>query len=101
METRVNLKPWLTSLYVAEQQRRQGIDTKLVAAIEQKAVALGINTLYLFTTDAAIIEHIYAKLNWKVREKTRYHSYPAIILEKTPVDEKRTRSREKSFPKCG
>jgi N-acetylglutamate synthase-like GNAT family acetyltransferase len=82
METRSDLTPWLTSLHVAEQWRRRGIGTSLVKAIEQKAVELGIRKLFLFTTDAAIVDQFYSRMGWTVKEKTVYHSHPVIIMEK-------------------
>jgi predicted N-acetyltransferase YhbS len=82
METRNDLTPWLTSLHVAEPWRRRGIGSNLVKAIEQKAVELGIRKLFLFTTDADLVALFYSRLGWTVKEKTIYHSYPVIILEK-------------------
>ena len=82
METRSDLTPWLTSLHVAKPWRRRGIGSSLVKAIEQKAVELGIRKLFLFTTDAALDALFYSRLGWTVKEKTIYHSYPVIIMEK-------------------
>ena len=82
METRSDLTPWLTSLHVAEPWRRRGIGSSLVKAIEQKAVELEIRKLYLFAVDADLVALFYSKLGWTVKEKTIYHSYPGIILEK-------------------
>jgi N-acetylglutamate synthase-like GNAT family acetyltransferase len=82
METRSDLTPWLTSLYVAKPWRRRGIGSNLVKAIEQKAVELEIRKLFLFTTDAALVDLFYSRLGWIVKEKTIYHSYPVIIMEK-------------------
>src|SRR5512146_707600 len=42
MDTRLDLSPWLAGLYVAAPRRQQGIGTALVAAIENKAIELGI-----------------------------------------------------------
>jgi N-acetylglutamate synthase-like GNAT family acetyltransferase len=82
METRSDLTPWLTSLYVAKPWRRRGIGSNLVKAIEQKAAELEIRKLFLFTTDAALVDLFYSRLGWIVKEKTIYHSYPVIIMEK-------------------
>lgn len=82
METRSDLTPWLTSLHVAKPWRRKGIGSNLVKAIEQKAVELEIRKLFLFTTDAALAALFYSRLGWSVKEKTQYHSYPVIIMEK-------------------
>ncbi len=82
METRRDLLHWLTSLYVIKPWRRKGVGSSLVKAAEKKAVELEINKLFLFTTDIALPEHFYSKLGWNVKEKTTYHSYPVIIMEK-------------------
>lgn len=82
METRSDLTPWLTSLYVATPWRRRGIGSDLVKAIEQKAAELEIRKLFLFTTDAALVALFYSRLGWIVKEKTIYHSYPVIVMEK-------------------
>jgi N-acetylglutamate synthase-like GNAT family acetyltransferase len=81
METRNDLTPWLTSLYIAPPWRRQGIGSNLVKAIEKKAAELEIRKLFLFT-DAALVDIFYAKLGWSVKEKAIYHSYPVIIMKK-------------------
>jgi predicted N-acetyltransferase YhbS len=82
METRNDLTPWLTSLHVAEPWRRRGIGSNLVKAIEQKAVELGIRKLFLFTPDSDLVALFYSRLGWTVKERTIYHAYPVIILEK-------------------
>jgi predicted N-acetyltransferase YhbS len=82
METRRDLTHWLTSLYVIKPWRRRGIGSRLVETAEKKAAELEIDKLFLFTTDAALPGLFYSKLGWKVKEKTIYHSYPVIIMEK-------------------
>lgn len=80
MDTRRNLTPWLTSLYIAEPWRRRGIGSSLVKAAEQKAAELKIHKLFLFTTGALV--PFYKKLGWNVKEKTTYRRYPVIIMER-------------------
>jgi N-acetylglutamate synthase-like GNAT family acetyltransferase len=82
METRRDLPNWLTSLYVVKPWRRRKIGSNLVEHAEKKAVALAIDKLFLFTADVDLPGLFYAKLGWKVREKTEYHSYPVTIMEK-------------------
>ena len=82
METRSDLTPWLTSLYVAKPWRKRGFGSSLVKAIEQKAAELGMQKLFLFTADAALVPLFYAKLGWVITEKTFYHTYPVTIMEK-------------------
>jgi len=82
METRRDLTPWLTSLYVAKPWRKRGIGSNLVRAIEKKAGELETRKLFLFSTDAALVDLFYTKLGWAVREETLYHSFHVTIMEK-------------------
>lgn len=94
METRRDLPHWLTSLYVIKPWRRRGIGSSLVVTAEKKAAELAIGKLFLFTTDAALPGRFYSKLGWNVKEKTIYHSYPVLIIEK---DLAANRDRDNSF----
>jgi predicted N-acetyltransferase YhbS len=82
MEGRSDLKSWVTSLYVLEQWRGRGIGSGLMTALEQKAAGLGIHKLLLFTADPGLAARFYSRSGWKVKETTKYYSYPVIIMEK-------------------
>lgn len=82
METRSDLTPWVTSLYVVKRWRGKGIGASLMKAAEEKAVKLGIHTLFLFTADPELAGRFYRRLGWQVKEKTVYNSYRVIIMEK-------------------
>ena len=82
MEARRDLPHWLTSLYVVKPGRRRGIGSSLVKTAEKKAAELNICKLFLFTTDVILLAQFYSELGWIVKEKTIYHSYPVIIMEK-------------------
>jgi predicted N-acetyltransferase YhbS len=82
METRSDLTPWVTSLYVEKTWRRKRFGSSLMTAIEQKARELEIRRLYLFVTDVSLATLFYGKLGWLIKEETTYHSLPVIILEK-------------------
>jgi GNAT superfamily N-acetyltransferase len=79
MDTRAQLTPWLAGLYVAAPRRRQGIGTRLVAAIEQRAKELAVGRLYLYTPES---ESFYARLGWQVSERCRYHGFPVTVMTK-------------------
>ncbi len=79
MDTRLDLTPWLSGLYIAESRREQGIGTTLVNVIERKAKELSARKLYLYTLKS---EGFYTRLGWFVKERTEYQSYPATIMEK-------------------
>ncbi len=82
MDTRKALSPWLAGLYVAAPWRHKGIGTQLVAAIEQKAVTLGIRELYLYTPESAFF---YAQLGWAIKEETVYHQCHVTVMHKNLV----------------
>lgn len=65
LDIRPNLNPWLADLYVAEPFRGHGHGLRLVQGLETEARKMGINRLWLFTTDAAML---YAKVGWMAVE---------------------------------
>lgn len=80
MDILTNLTPWLGGVYVAQNHRHKGIARQLVNAVEQKALELGYQSLYLFTSDQA---SIYAKLGWKVLNELEYHQHPMVVMHRT------------------
>lgn len=77
MYTRKELTPWLASVYVAPEFRRQGIGSALVFHIMEQARENKIERLYLFTPDR---EAFYTRLGWKTFEKTSYLGYAITIM---------------------
>jgi len=77
MDTRPELSPWLASVYVAAEHRRQGIGSVLVRRVAQEATTLGVEKLYLFTPDQ---ERFYAHLGWHVIERCTYRGYPQVVM---------------------
>lgn len=69
--------PWLASLYVAPQFRRQGIARDLVRAIEDHARHNGIRRLHLYTVDA---EELYLKCGWNVVERLLPNGMPLVLM---------------------
>lgn len=78
-KARPELSPWLSGMYVDESQRRNGIGTELVHAIEKLAARLGTNNLYLVTDDA---ERFYEKLGWVVRDRTVWRDLSVTVMQK-------------------
>lgn len=66
LPSRIDLTPWLASVFVAPLHRQQGIGNALVARVEEEAQRLEINTLYLFTPDR---EEFYARRGWQTFER--------------------------------
>jgi N-acetylglutamate synthase-like GNAT family acetyltransferase len=83
MDTRMDLSPWLASVYVAAEHRRKGVGEALVARIVEEARSLGHETLYLFTPDKAAF---YAKRGWSSMENTEYQGESIEIMSIRPGD---------------
>jgi N-acetylglutamate synthase-like GNAT family acetyltransferase len=77
MDTRPELSPWLASVYVAAEHRRQGIGSALVRRVVEEAAALKVKRLYLFTPDR---ESFYARLGWSAIERCTYRGYPQVVM---------------------
>lgn len=84
MDTRKQYSPWLSSMYVREDKRKQGIGKQLVQALENKAKELGVKILYLYTPDA---EDFYHKYGWQTFEHVKYRSAQVSVMKKKLISE--------------
>jgi N-acetylglutamate synthase-like GNAT family acetyltransferase len=82
METRMELTPWLASVFVGEQHRRKGIGAELVRRIMNEAGKLDVPLLYLYTVHS---EKFYAALGWTLRERTSYREQEVVIMTYSPT----------------
>ncbi len=80
MDTRTDLSPWLAGLFVKKEWRSQGVGTRLVRAVEAKAIELGLQRLYLWTPGS---ERFYAALGWSTTQRTVYQGCEVVIMEKS------------------
>ena len=83
LDTRPDLSPWLASVYVAEEHRRQGIGSALVRRAVQEAAELGVERLYLFTPDQ---EQLYKRLGWFVVERCLFGGSLQTVMACYPKD---------------
>ena len=88
MDNRPELSPWLASVFVRPECRRQGVGAALVRRVMDEAKALRVSKLYLYTMDRTAF---YAKLGWSLMEHTiclqkevSIMSYPIIIIIPKP-----------------
>lgn len=72
-----DLSPWLASLYVIPEFRRQGVARDLIKAIEDHAHSHDVRTLHLYTVDA---EHLYLKCGWRVGERFISHGIAQVLM---------------------
>ena len=77
MDSRLDLSPWLASVFVAPERRRQGIGAALVRRIIEEARVLGERRLYLYTSDA---EEFYARKGWRLIERTPYKGKDVSVM---------------------
>jgi GNAT superfamily N-acetyltransferase len=64
--TRAGLSPWLAGIYVKDAYRGSGVGEQIVRALEAKAQALGVETMYLSVGRAV---GFYTRLGWSVMEE--------------------------------
>lgn len=79
LPARPDLSPWLASVLVAPEARRQGIATALVAAVEELAIAQGVRRLWLFTPDQA---PFYAARGWVRSGAEEYRGSPVVLMHR-------------------
>jgi GNAT superfamily N-acetyltransferase len=77
LDTRPDLSPWLASVYVDEEYRRQGIGSALVERAAQEAAALKVKTLYLFTPDR---QRFYERLGWYEIERCAFGGSMQVVM---------------------
>jgi predicted N-acetyltransferase YhbS len=74
---RQDLTPWLASVLVRPDRRRQGIATALVAEICRRAAAQGHARLWLFTPDQAAF---YAARGWRPAGPETWRGRPVTLM---------------------
>jgi GNAT superfamily N-acetyltransferase len=77
MAIRPELSPWLATVFVAPEYRRQGIGASLVRRIVEEAAALGAERLYLYTPDK---EGFYSRRGWRTVERVDYRDHHVAVM---------------------
>ncbi len=77
METRTDLTPWLASVFVHPDYRRQGIASRLINHCLDMARSISINRLYLFTPDQ---KAFYARRGWQLLESCEFNGEQVDIM---------------------
>lgn len=75
--TKPGLSPWLAGIYVKDAFRGSGAGAAIVRALERKAAALGIGSLYLSTVKA---QPLYERLGWTVLERVDSYGLKEVAL---------------------
>lgn len=79
LESRPDLTPWLASVYVRGDYRKNHIASRLVQKVEKKAAKLGIKRAFLRTEDAQLL---YEILGWEVTDRAKTALGDAVIMAK-------------------
>lgn len=74
-----HLTPWLGSVLVHPDKRKQGIGSFLVQQAEEIAKEMGYSSLYLFTPNKAAW---YSQLGWRQVEETVFNNFPVTLMTK-------------------
>jgi predicted N-acetyltransferase YhbS len=74
--------PWLASVFVASEVRRQGIGAHLVERVAAEAVALGYPRLYLYTLDQMAL---YTSLGWQHSHVRAYRGHDMTVMTRDLV----------------
>lgn len=77
---REDLTPWLGTLIVHPDYRRQGVGETLIEAIKLRCQSLGFDKLYLFVLDP-VLPQWYQKLGWKEIARDMYHIHKVTVME--------------------
>jgi predicted N-acetyltransferase YhbS len=77
MESRQELSPWLSGVFVRPERHRQGIGAALVRRVMDGATSLHIPKLYLYTLNNTLF---YADLGWSLMEHAAYRRKEVAIM---------------------
>ncbi|MEM7530596.1 MAG: GNAT family N-acetyltransferase [Chloroflexota bacterium] len=78
MDTRLDLTPWLASVYTDEAHRGRGVGSAIVQRVMDEAKKLGVETLYLMTPDR---QTFYERLGWVRVEDVEYLDEMVTIMQ--------------------
>lgn len=77
MEDRSELTPWLASVFVGPDKRKQGIGSQLVKHVMTQAASKRYRNLYLYTENDT---GFYQRLGWEPLEARNYYGTDVIIM---------------------
>ena len=77
MDTHPELSPWLASVFIAPEFRRQGLGSRVVSRVMAEANAHAVEQLYLFTPDQV---PFYKKLGWETLTQENYRGAEVTVM---------------------
>lgn len=78
MDTKLELTPWLASVYVKKDRRNEGIGTALVRKVMSHAKEMGCDELFLFTPNK---EKFYRNIGWQTISKEEYRGEMVTVMK--------------------
>jgi GNAT superfamily N-acetyltransferase len=72
-------RPWVAAIYTQESYRNRGLGSLMLEHIEERAIALGLEKLYLYTYSA---NQLYEKYGWKPIDSVEYRGHETAVMEK-------------------
>lgn len=78
MVDRMQLSPWLASVFVAPEFRRRGIGAALVKHVVEATRQAGFSRMYLYTPDE---ERFYQALGWSTLSRETYLGVEVAVME--------------------
>ncbi len=79
LESRPELTPWLSNVFVASSFRGRGFARRLVIAVEAAARRAAIPTLWLYTRSA---EPLYGALGWRCAGADTHDGAPVTLMRR-------------------
>ena len=77
MDIHLDKSPWLASVFVSPESRKQGTGSALVRQVMDAARQQGVPRLWLYTPDKA---SFYKQLGWSVFSEEEYHGHRVTIM---------------------
>lgn len=78
MDTHMDLSPWLASVFVAAEYRRNGVGSALVLHVIEQAKQEGVDILYLFTPNQ---ESFYQRFGWLPMSCELYRGQEVTVMQ--------------------
>ena len=72
-------RPWIAALYTLESFRGRGLGSLLLEHIEQRALELGLDKVFLYTFTAV---DLYRKHGWEQIDTVEYKGRETAVMEK-------------------
>jgi predicted acetyltransferase len=77
--THRHLTPWLSTVFVADKHRGNGVASDLSLRMITEAKRLGYNQLYLFTPHS---ERLYASLGWQTFGRNEHNGTELVLMQR-------------------